>query len=755
MSEPEGKPGRRRAPPRAGRRDRGAHRRGRVRARRRRAPPCPRSAPGAPGTASVELERARSGATVAEQRQRRRRAPRAPGGTRPATDAVVGRASVAPTVSAAGAPAGAGDRAEERPGGAVVPGRRDDERVEGERARDRLGLGAVGERRERLRDAEQRDARGVVRVAVAVRVDGAVEARRSAGRCARRRRCVPVAVGCQPATRIGSTDAPGATPCRPRGPPEPTSSPASSVPCRSICVGFCGFGCAAGVCRSPPTRSIPGSTRPPRYGCERSTPVSSSAIERPVPSKPGSATPGADAALARRASRPTPGRRRAPGRRPPPPGCARAAATARGSSSPRSRRARARSCSRAGRRGRGGRAGSAPAAARRRPGPSSAARPARSRASRLATRCATDGVLQHDDHAARRWRRRGAPRRRARSRRPAAGVGGRRRGGRRVADGEPGGDGDRRESERGELRTPKQTHRAQGTRRPGRAPCSGRPRRSSRRCRCRAQAAPRCAVGQRRAQLRVRRDAADDRDRVGAGRLDPLDERAHDRALVARGEVGAARLELGRGRGRGRRRGAPSSAPRTRSRARARARPGRRRPRGRPSRASRSISAPPGYAEPEQARALVERLAGGVVERRARAPDTVPRTVAHVEQQRVPAAREQARERRLEVERLEVERGDVPVQVVHRHERQPAPHARALAAETPTSSAPISPGPAVTATVSTSSSDVAGLVERLADHRRDELEMPPRRDLGHDAAVARVQLGLRGDDVRADRAVRA
>ena len=39
----------------------------------------------------------------------------------------------------------------------------------------------------------------------------------------------------------------------------------------------------------------------------------------------------------------------------------------------------------------------------------------------------------------------------------------------------------------------------------------------------------------------------------------------------------------------------------------------------------------------------------------------------------MPAAREQAEKRRLEVGRLEVERGDVAVQVVDRDERQSPP----------------------------------------------------------------------------------
>ena len=70
----------------------------------------------------------------------------------------------------------AGDRAERRSGAAVVAGGRDDDGVQVERALDGLGLGPVGERRVRLGDAEERDAHGIVRVAVAVRVDRALEA---------------------------------------------------------------------------------------------------------------------------------------------------------------------------------------------------------------------------------------------------------------------------------------------------------------------------------------------------------------------------------------------------------------------------------------------------------------------------------------------------------------------------------------------------------------------------------------------------
>ncbi len=58
---------------------------------------------------------------------------------------------------------------------AVVPRRRDDERVERQRSLRGARLGPVGEAGERLGERDERDAGRVVRVAVVVRVDGAVE----------------------------------------------------------------------------------------------------------------------------------------------------------------------------------------------------------------------------------------------------------------------------------------------------------------------------------------------------------------------------------------------------------------------------------------------------------------------------------------------------------------------------------------------------------------------------------------------------
>ena len=159
-------------------------------------------------------------------------------------------------------------------------------------------------------------------------------------------------------------------------------------------------------------------------------------------------------------------------------------------------------------------------------------------------------------------------------------------------------------------------------------------------------------VGKRRAKLRVRGHAADDRDPVA--RPPPRRRSTSARTIAAgssrRDRRAAPRAR--RARGRGRRRGAPSSAPRRRSRARARARPGRRRPSGSPSRASRSISAPPGYGSPSRRAPLSNASPAASSSVVPDHRDPLPRPVLHVEEQRVPAAREQAGERRLEVERL-------------------------------------------------------------------------------------------------------
>ena len=72
-------------------------------------------------------------------------------------------------------PARARDAAVAGTGGPIVSGGSNHQRVESRRARGSPRKGAVGKTGERLRDADQRDTRGIVRIAVAVRVDRPLE----------------------------------------------------------------------------------------------------------------------------------------------------------------------------------------------------------------------------------------------------------------------------------------------------------------------------------------------------------------------------------------------------------------------------------------------------------------------------------------------------------------------------------------------------------------------------------------------------
>jgi hypothetical protein len=114
----------------------------------------------------------------------------------------------------------------------------------------------------------------------------------------------------------------------------------------------------------------------------------------------------------------------------------------------------------------------------------------------------------------------------------------------------------------------------------------------------------------------------------------------------------------------------------------------------------------------------------------------------------VAAAREQAEERRLEGLGFQVQRCHVPVQVVDGREREPSPERDSLRRSDADEERPDQAGPACDADEIDVVERCAALVERVADDVRDELEVPPRRHLRHDAAEARVQLGLRRDDVR-------
>ncbi len=194
------------------------------------------------------------------------------------------------------------------------------------------------------------------------------------------------------------------------------------------------------------------------------------------------------------------------------------------------------------------------------------------------------------------------------------------------------------------------------------------------------------------------------------------------------------------------RRAAPSSAPRRRSRAPERERPGTRTRSGSPSRASRSISALAGVAEPEQPRALVERLAGGVVERRPEDPGARLRSLhgeAAVCDRRSPPGRGTAARpgRARGRARQRGRAGGRPARAA-----AAASHASALAGRDADQQRADQARPCGDARRARRRRGRASrLGERFRRTGGDQLEVMARRHLGHDAAVRRVQVGLRGD----------
>jgi hypothetical protein len=88
------------------------------------------------------------------------------------------------------------------------------------------------------------------------------------------------------------------------------------------------------------------------------------------------------------------------------------------------------------------------------------------------------------------------------------------------------------------------------------------------------------------------------------------------------------------------------------------------------------------------------------------------------------------------------------VQVVHRDERQPAGPGERLGRGEPDEQRTDEPGPARDRDALDVVQARTPFCQRLPDHRRDELEMSARSHLRHDAAKARVQLGLRRHHIR-------
>ena len=123
-------------------------------------------------------------------------------------------------------------------------------------------------------------------------------------------------------------------------------------------------------------------------------------------------------------------------------------------------------------------------------------------------------------------------------------------------------------------------------------------------------------------------------------------------------------------------------------------------------------------------------------------------------QQRVAAGRQEHQERRLDRIRLEVERGDVAVQVVDGDQRQPAREGKRLRRREADEERADQPWPLGDGHRPDVVQGHARVGERALHRGHDQLQVPARRDLRDDAAVRRVQRRLRADDAREDDAVR-
>ena len=122
--------------------------------------------------------------------------------------------------------------------------------------------------------------------------------------------------------------------------------------------------------------------------------------------------------------------------------------------------------------------------------------------------------------------------------------------------------------------------------------------------------------------------------------------------------------------------------------------------------------------------------------------------VVHLRQQGVATRCQQHQERRRQRLRLQVQRRDVAVQVADGDQRQAAREGQRLGGgeadqQRADQAGALGHGDGVDAVESD-----AGVVQRPLDHGHAQLQVAARGDLGHDPAVAGVQLGLGGDHAR-------
>jgi len=116
----------------------------------------------------------------------------------------------------------------------------------------------------------------------------------------------------------------------------------------------------------------------------------------------------------------------------------------------------------------------------------------------------------------------------------------------------------------------------------------------------------------------------------------------------------------------------------------------------------------------------------------------------------MPATCQQAEERRLDSVGLEVERADVPLEVIDGNEWQLLRPRESLRGGEADEQGPDQARPLCHRDGVELVQPDTGFAQGLADDRQHQLEMAPRRDLWDDATEARMQLGLRRDDIGVD-----
>ena len=161
------------------------------------------------------------------------------------------------------------------------------------------------------------------------------------------------------------------------------------------------------------------------------------------------------------------------------------------------------------------------------------------------------------------------------------------------------------------------------------------------------------------------------------------------------------------------------------------------------------MAGPARIREAEQLGGLVEGLAGGIVDGRRQPP--VVADPEHFENLAMPAGHEQQQVREVEVwDRPAAGLSAWPSRWLTATSGLPAASASPLPVSSATMTPPISPGPAVAATASTSPMATFASLEHPPDEVGKDLHVGTRGDFGNDPAERPVRVVLRDDGLGQD-----